>query len=498
MKFSRRVTSIISAAALALMLPLVPSAQAYNEVGTTELQAMLSTTPGDYAGPYKSTGYFIGVVVVDADGQPVNGTGPEYFIDVKFEALTQDGADGGFEWLSPSVQEPGNLGTIGRDGRTTHYLRSVRNLNQVRIEASLRVRECISDDCEANPQYREYDLSADPTTVDFALAPPVISQEPSEEFIEGGVNGQAKAVIIYLPEGSDPAKATVQVDLSECLVLTSWPDKTSCTWRWPEAGAGIPAGVKSGEFSVVALNEFGDLSEPEYGTLNVAAAGFDPQGNLNNIETRSGGIWVRGWAADMDAPLEQLAVYVSIGGELGVGDTFGIEANLWRSDIPRTYPEFGTDHGFNATLPTDLRGEQKVYVYAENAPGTGGAQYKLLAIRTVLIGTDPHGNLNNIEARPGGIWVRGWAADWDVPTEKVRVKVSIGGELGAGETHTLDAGLWRQDIPRTYPELGTDHGFNQTLTTSKRGAQPVYVYAVNAPGTGGADKLIAVRTVVIS
>jgi hypothetical protein len=147
---------------------------------------------------------------------------------------------------------------------------------------------------------------------------------------------------------------------------------------------------------------------------------------------------------------------------------------------------------------TDLRGEQKVYVYASNAPGTGGVEQKLLAIRTVQLGTDPHGNLNNIEARPGGIWVRGWAADWDVPTAKIQVKVSIGGEIGLGETHTLTAGLWRQDIPNTYPELGTDHGFNQTLTSAKRGIQRVFVYAVNASGTGGVDKLIAARTVTIS
>jgi hypothetical protein len=230
------------------------------------------------------------------------------------------------------------------------------------------------------------------------------------------------------------------------------------------------------------------------------AGGKDPQGNLNNIETRSGGIWVRGWAADDDAPTTPLQVKVAIGGELGSADAevFTLDANLWRSDIPRTYPQFGTDHGFNQTLTTSKRGEQKVYTYVVNAPGTGGAAEKLIAIRTVTVGVDPHGNLNNIETRPGGIWVRGWAADDDAPTTPIQVKVSIGGELGSAdaEVFTLNANLWRSDIPRTYPQFGTDHGFNQTLTTSKRGEQKVYTYAINV--AGGSDKLIATRTVTIN
>jgi hypothetical protein len=220
-----------------------------------------------------------------------------------------------------------------------------------------------------------------------------------------------------------------------------------------------------------------------------------PHGNLNNIETRSGGIWVRGWAADFEVPTTAIQVRVQIGSGQDA-ESYLLNANLQRTDIPRSYPQLGTDHGFNQTLTTKLRGQQPVYVYAVNAPGTPGKD-ALIATRTVTIGVDPHGNLNNIEPRSGGLWVRGWAADEDNPGLVLSVVVSIGGELGEGETHTLSAGLWRSDIPRTYPQFGTDHGFNQTLTTKLRGEQKVYVYAKNAPGSGGADKLIAIRTVVL-
>jgi hypothetical protein len=224
----------------------------------------------------------------------------------------------------------------------------------------------------------------------------------------------------------------------------------------------------------------------------------DPQGNLNDIAAKPGGLWVRGWAADEDAASEPIQVKVSIGGELGKGETFTLDADLQRTDIPRTYPQFGEYHGFNKTLATTKRGEQKVYVYAVNSIGTGGASEKLIATRTVNLGSDPQGNLNNIETRSGGIWVRGWAADNDAPTTPIQVKVSVGGELGTGQTFTLDAKLQRTDIPRTYPQFGEYHGYNQTLTTQKRGQQQVYVYAVNAAGTGGADKLIATKTISIT
>jgi hypothetical protein len=235
-------------------------------------------------------------------------------------------------------------------------------------------------------------------------------------------------------------------------------------------------------------------------TRTVTIPGTDPQGNLNNIETRSGGIWVRGWAADADAPTTPIQVKVSIGGVLGASGAqqFTLNANLQRTDLPRTYPQFGEMHGFNQTLTTTKRGTQLVYVYAVNASGTGGAN-KLIATRTVNIGVDPQGNVNNIEARPGGIWVRGWAADADAPTTPIQVKVSIGGVLGASgaQQFTLNANLQRTDIPRTYPAFGEMHGFNQTLTTTKRGTQQVYFYAVNANGTPGADKLLATRTITI-
>jgi hypothetical protein len=112
-----------------------------------------------------------------------------------------------------------------------------------------------------------------------------------------------------------------------------------------------------------------------------------------------------------------------------------------------------------------------------------------------LTGTDPQGNLNNIETRSGGIWVRGWVADNDAPTTAIQAKVVIG-DGSAAETFLLDANLWRSDITRTYPQFGTDHGFNQTVSTAKTGTQQVYVYAVNVGG--GADKLIAVRTITIT
>jgi hypothetical protein len=228
-------------------------------------------------------------------------------------------------------------------------------------------------------------------------------------------------------------------------------------------------------------------------TVNLGSYGV-----LDNIESRTGGLWVRGWAADADAPTKAIQVKVSIGGVLGKGETHTLDAKLQRTDIPRTYPQFGENHGFNATVTTTKRGKQDVYVYAVNAAGTEGPSERLIAKRSLELGSDPQGGINSVEARPGGLWVRGWAADADAPTTPIKVKVSVGGTLGQGQTFTLDANLQRTDIPRTYPEFGEYHGYNKTLTTAKRGQVDVYIYATNAEGTGGADKLLGKRTITIA
>ena len=115
---------------------------------------------------------------------------------------------------------------------------------------------------------------------------------------------------------------------------------------------------------------------------------------------------------------------------------------------------------------------------------------------------NPAGSFDSAASpEPGKVRVVGWMFDPGAPTQALEVHLYIGapaGQAGA-ESHNLDyANLSRPDVGAVYPGVGDNHGFNRTVTTAKRGSQPVYVYAINAPGTPGENVLLGTRTVTIA
>ena len=101
---------------------------------------------------------------------------------------------------------------------------------------------------------------------------------------------------------------------------------------------------------------------------------------------------------------------------------------------------------------------------------------------------------------PGQLRVNGWAFDDDVRTTAIGVHVYVGGPAGAAGVQGFDIGLanlHRPDVGAAFPGVGDHHGFDRVLDVAKFGTQPVYVYAINAPGTPGGNVLLASRTVHI-
>lgn len=110
---------------------------------------------------------------------------------------------------------------------------------------------------------------------------------------------------------------------------------------------------------------------------------------------------------------------------------------------------------------------------------------------------NPVGTLDLVTAENGRVRVGGWTFDYDEPSASVDIHVYIGGDVGSpnavgynmGPTNTL-----RDDVNNTYGVIG-NHGYDFIITTDKRGAQPVYVYAINK-GAGG-NTLLGQTTVNI-
>ena len=222
----------------------------------------------------------------------------------------------------------------------------------------------------------------------------------------------------------------------------------------------------------------------------------NPIGNVESVATGDGTVTVGGWAFDYDYPSTSINIHVYIGGAAGSTNAIGYNigtTNVLRTDVNIAYGLNG-NHGFNHTITTSKRGTQSVYIYAINM---GAGETKLLAQRTVNIGSSPIGNYESATAGAASVKVIGWAFDHDMPSTAISIHVYIGGPAGSGNATGYNMGatnVMRPDVNRVYGITGT-HGFEYTISTSKRGVQPVYVYAINVGA--GSTKLIGQKNVNI-
>ncbi len=85
----------------------------------------------------------------------------------------------------------------------------------------------------------------------------------------------------------------------------------------------------------------------------------------------------------------------------------------------------------------------------------------------------PFGTVDQIEAYPGGVRVRGWAIDPDTP-DPIQVHVYVGG-VGS----VLVADTARADVGAAYPASGSRHGFDARIPVTQGGSGSVCLYAIN-------------------
>jgi len=114
---------------------------------------------------------------------------------------------------------------------------------------------------------------------------------------------------------------------------------------------------------------------------------------------------------------------------------------------------------------------------------------------------DAFGNLDQVTGGVGVVTVAGWAIDPNARTAATTMHVYVGGPAGGPTSEGFDIGAAvasRPDVAAVFPGTGTTHGFSKRITTSKRGAQTVYVYALNVEGTLGNNMLLGSREVSIS
>ena len=218
-----------------------------------------------------------------------------------------------------------------------------------------------------------------------------------------------------------------------------------------------------------------------------------PIGNLDSVEGGEGYIKIRGWAFDPDDPSLSIKVHVYIGGSPEnnrVGEIKEIKANVVRTDVDAQYG-CGKNHGFEATIATNMRANQRINVYAINIGQKDNTEYDGnvgigygYAFIAEYVQHSPIGNIDTIEAMDGTVTVQGWAFDPDDHSKTLDIHVYIGGNAvnrGDNEVHIIEADTSRPDVDKVYG-CGQNHGFADTIQTSLRGQKEVHIYAINVAG----------------
>lgn len=110
---------------------------------------------------------------------------------------------------------------------------------------------------------------------------------------------------------------------------------------------------------------------------------------------------------------------------------------------------------------------------------------------------NPEGYFDSCTGGAGVITLSGWAFDRDDTSAALDIHVYIGGDAGiaGSEGHVIRANKVRSDV-NSVTGVGGNHGFSETITTSKRGTQVVNVHAINIGG--GEHTKLGTKTVNIT
>ncbi len=190
-----------------------------------------------------------------------------------------------------------------------------------------------------------------------------------------------------------------------------------------------------------------------------------------NGTTTDSSVQVSGWAIDPDTTAP-IFVDLYVDGHIAGRAT----ANQTRSDVAKTFPDYGPFHGFSMAVAINGPGKHTVCAYGINVDS--GKANPSLGCRQVTVKDHPFGHFDSLTL-VGQTSVRavGWAVDPN-SAAPITVKILVDHVF---VTQVVADGS-RPDVADAYPGWGADHGFDVTVSVPS-GQHYVEVLGVNV-GTG--------------
>jgi peptidoglycan hydrolase-like protein with peptidoglycan-binding domain len=194
---------------------------------------------------------------------------------------------------------------------------------------------------------------------------------------------------------------------------------------------------------------------------------------------------LRGWAlvADTTGPVDVTATF---DGALAATVT----AVTPRSDVAKSYPEYGGNHGFTVSLPVVDDGSHEVCLVARNAGGTPGTNTSL-GCSTVSAQHNPVGGVSSLTSALGSVTLTGWALDPDSP-DVLQTSLTVDGVA----SDVVPEAVTRTDIGLRFPGVGDLHGVRALLDLTQ-GTHSVCLLVPNAADTPGSPATVGCSTVTV-
>ena len=210
----------------------------------------------------------------------------------------------------------------------------------------------------------------------------------------------------------------------------------------------------------------------------------DPTGQVDVTTRVPTGARLQGWTIDPDTSASVSVQVYDNGAFAG-----NFPASSSRPDVGSVFPDYGSAHGFDFTLPL-AAGNHQICVNGVNASGTRGAEHFLRCTLIVISGT-PFGSLDAVVRAPGGLRFSGWSIDPDTSSPNSADSV-VDGVVGTRAT----ANVSRPDVAVIYPDYGALHGFGAVVPVGP-GTHTACSYGLNSVGSG-ANALLGCLSVNVS